>query len=70
MNPLIGMLAKQTVGNMPQMKMIQQFNEFRQQMQGKDPKAIIDDMLKSGKINGQQLEQAKQMAMQMQQMFK
>ena len=70
MNPLIGMLAKQTVGNMPQMKMIQQFNELRQQMQGKDPKAIIDDMLKSGKINGQQLEQAKQMAMQMQQMFK
>lgn len=69
-NPLIGMMARQAVGNMPQTQMIQQFARFKQAMQGKNPQQMIDEMLKSGKINAQQLEQAKAMASQMQGLFK
>jgi hypothetical protein len=46
--------------------MIQQFNQFRQQMKGVDPQNMVMDMLRSGKINQQQLNQAQQMAQQMQ----
>ena len=50
--------------------MIQQFNEFRKQMQGINPKDEVMKMLQNGKINQQQLNQAQQMAQQMQSMFK
>lgn len=46
--------------------MIQQFNEFRKQMQGINPKDEVMKMLHNGKINQQQLNQAQQMAQQMQ----
>lgn len=69
-NPLIGMMARQAVGNLPQAQMMQQFARFKQMMQGKNPQQMIDEMLKSGKINTQQLEQAKAMASQMQGLFK
>ena len=46
--------------------MIQQFNEFRKQMQGSNPKDEVMKMLQNGKINQQQLNQAQQMAQQMQ----
>lgn len=48
------------------MSMIQQFNQFKQQMQGVDPRNMLMQMLQSGKINQQQLNQAQQMAQQMQ----
>lgn len=48
------------------MSMVQQFNQFRQQMQGVNPKNMLMDMLQSGKINQQQLNQAQQKAQQMQ----
>jgi len=48
------------------MSMIQQFNQFKQQMQGVDPRSMVMQMLQSGKINQQQLNQAQQMAQQMQ----
>lgn len=48
------------------MSMVQQFNQFRQQMQGVNPQNMVMDMLRSGKINQQQLNQAQQMAQQMQ----
>lgn len=48
------------------MSMVQQFNQFRQQMQGIDPQNMVMDMLRSRKINQQQLNQAQQMAQQMQ----
>ena len=50
--------------------MIQQFNEFRKQMQGINPKDEVMKMLQNGKINQQQLNQAQQMAQQFQSMFK
>lgn len=69
-NPLIGMMAKQAVGNMPQAQMLQKFAEFRCAMAGRDPQQMIDEMLRTGRINAQQLEQAKAMAAQMRSMFK
>ena len=44
-NPLIGMMAKQAVGNMPQAQMMQKFAEFRRAMAGRDPQQMIDEML-------------------------
>lgn len=60
-NPLFNQLNQ----NSP-MSMIQQFNQFRQQMKEVDPQNMVMDMLRSGKINQQQLNQAQQMAQQMQ----
>ena len=60
-NPLFNQLNQ----NSP-MSMVQQFNQFRQQMQGIGPQNMVMDMLRSGKINQQQLNQAQQMAQQMQ----
>ena len=60
-NPLFNQLNQ----NSP-MSMIQQFNQFRQQMKGVNPQNMVMDMLRSGKINQQQLNQAQQMAQQMQ----
>lgn len=58
-NPMMQHLPQQ--GNM-----IQQFQQFRQQMQGKDPQAIVTDLLNSGKMSQQQFEQLKAQAQQMQ----
>lgn len=41
-----------------------QFPMFLQQMKGKDPNQIIQQMLQSGQLNQQQLNQAQQMARQ------
>lgn len=50
--------------------MMQQFQRFMQEMQGKNPQEEINKLLQSGRINQQQLNQAQQMAQQMQGMFK
>lgn len=43
---------------------IMQFPQFMQQVKGKDPNSIIQQMLQSGQISQQQLNQAQQMAQQ------
>lgn len=48
-----------------QMNMMQAFQQFMQQNQGKNPNEMIQQMLSSGKLNQQQLNQAQQMAKQM-----
>ena len=50
--------------------MIQQFNEFRKQMQGINPKDEVMKMLQNGKISQQQINKAQQMAQQMQSLFR
>ena len=60
-NPLFNQLNQNNTASM-----IQQFNEFRKQMQGINPKDEVMKMLHNGKINQQQLNQAQQMAQQMQ----
>ena len=69
-NPLIGMMAKQAVGNMPQTQMIQKFKQFRKGWTQESAQQQINQMLQSGRINQQQLEQAKAMAQQMRGLFK
>lgn len=66
-NPIFNALGG---GMMPQNNMLAQFQQFRQQMQGKNPHEEINKLLQSGKINQQQLNQAQQMAQQMQSLFR
>lgn len=51
------------------MQMMAQFPQFMRQMQGQNPQQILDQMLQSGRVNQQQLNQAQQMAQQMQGQF-
>lgn len=52
-----------------QENMAQQFQRFLTEMKGKDPNTEIQNLLQSGRINQQQLNQAQQMAQQMQGFF-
>ena len=49
--------------------MMQQFQTFMNQMRGKDPNQIINEMVSSGRVSQQQLDQAQKQAQQMQGMF-
>lgn len=48
---------------------MQQFQQFVRQMQGKNPTEEINRLLQFGKVSQQQLNQAQQMAEQMKSMF-
>jgi hypothetical protein len=50
--------------------MMEQFQRFRKEMEGKNPNEEINKLLQSGRISQQQLNQAQQMAQQMQGVFK
>lgn len=51
------------------MNMMQAFQQFMGQMRGKDPTEMLNQMVSSGKVSQQQLNQAQQMAKQMQGQF-
>lgn len=70
MNPLIGMMARQAMGNMPQAQMLKQFEQFRRMWTPQAAQQKINEMLQAGQINAQQLEQAKMMAQQMKEAFR
>lgn len=53
-------------GNMPANNILAQFQQFRKQMQGKNPHEEINKLLQSGAISQQELNQAQQMAQQFQ----
>ena len=64
-NPLFDMLG----GNRPgmgggPMNMLQQFQQFRQRMQGVNPQEEVKKLLQSGRISQAQLDKAQQMAQQ------
>lgn len=63
-NPLF-----QALGGKQQPGMLQQFQQFMQQMKGKDPQKILNDMVSSGQITQDQLNQAQQQAHQIQGML-
>lgn len=44
--------------------MLQQFNQFKNQLQqtGRQPQQILDELINSGKITKEQLDQARNMA--------
>ena len=64
MNPFFN-----AMGGNKQPNMMQQFQQFMNQMKGKDPNAVIQDMMQSGKITQDQYNQTRQQAQQMQGMF-
>lgn len=66
-NPIYNALGG---GMMPGNNILSQFQQFMQQMRGKNPNEEINRLLQSGAINQQQLNQAQQMAQQMQSLFK
>lgn len=51
------------------MQLLQQIRNFQQSYRG-DPKQAVMQMVRSGQVNNAQLQQAMQMAQQIQQMFK
>ena len=64
MNPFF-----QAMGGNRQPNMMQQFQSFMQQMRGKDPNAMIQELVSSGRVSQQQLDQAQRQAQQMAAMF-
>lgn len=67
-NPIFNALT----GNMPfgnMQNFINQFQQFKRTFSG-DPQQTINEMLKSGQINQSQIDQARQMAEQIQSMMK
>ena len=61
-NPLF-----QALGGGP--NMVQQFTQFMNQMRWKDPNAMIQELVSSGRVSQQQLDAAQKQAQQMQGMF-
>ena len=59
----------QALGGNNQPNMLQQFQQFMNQMRGKDPNQMINELVSSGQISQSQLNQAQKQAQQMQQMF-
>lgn len=73
MNPILQQLQR-TQQSAPQsnnpMQIMQQFNQFKQQMRGKNPKAMVEDMIRTGRLSQAQFDQLKQQANQFQQFLK
>lgn len=67
-NPILQAMGKSAMPNSP-MNMVQQFMQFKQQMQGKDPQKIVEQMLADGQMSQQQFEQLKQQAEQFKGIF-
>ena len=67
-NPILQAMGKSAMPNNP-MAMMQQFMQFKQQMQGQDPQKIVEQMLSDGRMSQQQFEQLKQQAEQFKGIF-
>lgn len=46
----------------PRPNMMQQFQQFMSQMQGRDPKAMLNELVSSGRVSQEQLNAAQQRA--------
>ena len=64
MNPFFS-----AMGGSQQSNMMQQFQQFMSRMKGKDPNAVINELVSSGKLSQDQLDQAQKQAQKMQGMF-
>lgn len=67
-NPILQAMGKSAMPNSP-INVVQQFMQFKQQMQGKDPQKIVEQMLADGQMSQQQFEQLKQQAEQFKGIF-
>lgn len=68
-NPLFNVLGNGKNNN-GAANMIQQFQQFKKQMQGVNPQEEVQKLLQSGKISQDQLNRVQQMAQQMQGLFR
>lgn len=59
-NPLFNLLGPKMNGSLPQ-----DFLKFMQSMKGQDPNAIINELVRSGKLSQDQLNQVQAQAQQM-----
>ena len=50
--------------------MMDRFNQFRRQMEGRDPQKMIDELISSGRMSKQQYEQLMQQAQQLSKFLK
>lgn len=66
MNPIYSALGGGKAAN----PMLAQFSRFMQEMKGKDPNAMIQEMVSSGRVSQQQLDQAQQQARQLEGFFR
>lgn len=57
------------LGGNQQPNVMQQFQQFMNQMKGQDPNKILNDLVSSGKVSQQQLDAAQKQAQQMKSMF-
>ena len=64
-NPIFQVLG----GGNSHSNMMQQFQQFMNQMKGKDPNAMINELVSSGKLTQSQLDAAQKQAQQMRGMF-
>lgn len=76
-NPILDAMQKQNSGQQPQNlpannggNFLQQLAEFRKALGGKDPQAIVQNLLNSGQMSQQQFNQLKAQAEQIQSMLK
>lgn len=53
----------------PRPNMMQQFQSFMQSMQGRDPKAMLNDLVSSGRVSQEQLNVAQQQVQQLANVF-
>lgn len=59
----------QAMGGNRRPNMMQQFQQFMSQMQGKDPKTMLNDLVSSGRVSQEQLNAAQQQAQQLANVF-
>ena len=69
-NPLFNILNSGNRQGNGAGNMLQQFQQFKQKMQGVNPQEEVQKLLQSGRISQAQLDKAQQMARQMQGLFK
>lgn len=56
--------------NQNPMELVQQFQQFKKMLVGKDPQKMLNEMLSSGKYTQEQVNQAKAMAEQFKSLLK
>lgn len=64
------LFANTPMGNNPMFDMIKQFEEFKKQFGNSDPQAIVQNLLKTGKMSQEQYQQLSEMATQFQSLLR
>lgn len=65
-NPILSAMANQNQAPSNPANMMAQFAEFKKSLVGKDPKAMVEELLSSGKMSQAQFETLKKQAQSLQ----